>query len=196
MSSHRSLLVALGDALGADLAIRLYPTTGPRVHDDLQAAMLQATLPVTHPRWKRLVEVGVTRPARGSIDLVLADPLEGVVVAMEFHSDLRRLEQQVRWAADKAASLPSSAAWPLIGGADPVPRISCCLVLRSTARTRELARRFEDLLRAAYPASAGEVVAAITGDAPWPGNGIAWCRVERGVAELLPGRPRGVNLGR
>ena len=36
------------------------------------------------------------------LPVVLADPLEGVVVAMEFHSDLRRLEQQVRWAADKA----------------------------------------------------------------------------------------------
>jgi transcriptional regulator with XRE-family HTH domain len=191
-----AVLVALGDALGADLAIRLYPTTGPRVHEDLQAAMLQATLPVSHPRWKRLVEVGVTRPARGSIDLVLADPLEGVVVATEFQSDLRRLEQQVRWAADKAASLPSSEAWRLLCGAGPAPRIARCLVLRSTARTRELARRFEDLLRAVYPAPAVDVIAAITGTAPWPGDGIVWCRVERGVAELLAGPPRGVGLGR
>ena len=191
-----AVLVALGDALGADLAVRLYPTTGPRIHDDLQAAMLEATLPVIHSRWKRLVEVRVTRPARGSIDLVLADPLKGVVVATEFQSDLRRLEQQVRWAADKAASLHSSGASPLICGTDPAPRISQCLVLRSTARTRELARRFEEILRATYPASAREVLAAMTGTAPWPGDGIVWCRVERGVAELLAGPPRGVTLGR
>jgi hypothetical protein len=158
--------------------------------------MLQATLPEIHMRWKRLLEVSVTRPARGSIDLVLADPLEGVVVATEFQSDLRRLEQQIRWAADKAASLPSSEAWPLISGAGPAPRIYRCLVLRSTARTRELARRFEDVLRAAYPARTTAVVNAIIGTEPWPGDGIAWCRVERGVAELLAGPPRGVALGR
>jgi transcriptional regulator with XRE-family HTH domain len=191
-----AVLVALSDALGADLAIRLYPTTGPRIHDDLQGAMIEATLPEIHLRWKRLLEVSVTRPARGSIDLVLADPLEGVVVATEFQSDLRRLEQQVRWAADKAASLQSSEAWPLICGAGQASTIARCLVLRSTSRTRELARRFEAVLRAGYPAPAAAVVAAITGTEPWPGDGIVWCRVERGVAELLAGPPRGVELGR
>lgn len=195
-----AVMVAIGDVLGADLSIRLYPTTGPRIPDDSQAAMAQTLISAAHPRWKRLVEVAVRRPARGSIDIVFADPETGEIVATEIQSDLRRLEQQVRWAADKAGSLPSSDVWPFIsGGFNPglhSPGIQRLLVLRSTVRTRSLARRFEAVLQAAYPARTAEVVEAIVGDTPWPGHGIAWCRVERGVATLLTGPPRGVELGR
>jgi len=90
-----AVLVAVGDVLGADLSTRLYPTTGPRIHDDSQAAMVQTVISAAHPRWKRLVEVPVRRPARGSIDVVIADPDAGEIVAIEVQSDLHRLEQQV-----------------------------------------------------------------------------------------------------
>jgi transcriptional regulator with XRE-family HTH domain len=78
-----AVLIALGDALGADLAVRLYPTTGPRIRDRIQAAMVEALLVDLHPRWKRLLEVPVHRPARGFIDTVLASPYERLVVAVE-----------------------------------------------------------------------------------------------------------------
>jgi transcriptional regulator with XRE-family HTH domain len=195
-----AVLVAIGDVLGADLSIRLYPTTGPRLHDDSQAAMAQTLISAAHPRWQRLVEVAVRRPARGSIDIVFADPKTGELVATEIQSDLRRLEQHVRWDPDKAESLPSSDVRPFIIGegdpGSPSPGIQRLLVLRSTVRTRALARRFEAVLQAAYPARTADVVEAIVGDAPWPGHGIAWCRIEHGVAELLTVPPRGVKLGR
>jgi transcriptional regulator with XRE-family HTH domain len=191
-------LVALGGVLGADLSVRFYPTTGPTIRDRHQAAMLAAILSAASPRWKRLVEVPVSRPARGSIDLVLADPASPTIVATEIESDLRRLEQQIRWARDKAASLPSSDAWSfLVGGRRQVtPDVERLLVLRSTSRTRQLARQFEEVFRAAYPARTVEVVASIMGESPWPGHGIVWCRVEAGHAEILSGPPRGVSLGR
>jgi len=190
-------LVALGEVLGADLTVRFYPTTGPTIRDRHQAAMLAALLAGVNPRWKRLVEVPVSRPARGSIDLVLADASSTTIVAAEIESDLRRLEQEIRWAADKAASLPSSEAWPLLvpGPRQVAPTIQRLLVLRSTARTRELARQYETILGTAYPARTTEVLAALIGDSSWPGHGIVWCRVDAGRAELLAGPPRGIRLG-
>lgn len=60
--------------LGADLSSHLYPTTGPTIHDRHQAPVAEALLDVLHPRWQPFTEVGVRRPARGWIELVLHDP--------------------------------------------------------------------------------------------------------------------------
>ena len=96
----------------------------------------------------------------------------GLVVATEVESTIRRLEQQLRWAQDKADSLPSSAAWALMAPVDgPRPVISRLLIVRSTRSTRDIARAFEATLAAAYPARAADVHAALTtADAPWPGS--------------------------
>jgi hypothetical protein len=140
----------------------------------------------------------VIRPARGFIDAVLALPDEGVVVATEYESTIRRLEQQLRWAQDKADSLPSSSAWPLIAAVDgPRPSISRLLILRSTRTTRDIARAFEATLSSQYPAAALAVFAALTtDDVPWPGSGILWADVQQGRARILSRAPRGIELGR
>ena len=69
-----AVLVAIGEVLGADLSVRLYPTTGPRIHDRIQAPIVEELFKLLHPRWRRLSEVGVTRPARGFVDAVLGLP--------------------------------------------------------------------------------------------------------------------------
>lgn len=190
------VLAAVGAVLGADLSVRLFPTTGPRIHDRTQAPMEEALLGVLHPRWIPEPEVPVHRPARGVIDLVLTDPRDPLLVATEVQGQIRRLEQQVRWHREKEASLPSAALWPFVAAAGE-PRTSRLLVLRSTRATRELAGTYEVTLRAAYPAPAAAVVAALTtADAPWPGSGIAWMTVDGTTARLLDGPPRGVGLGR
>ena len=112
------------------------PRAGPRIHDRIQAPTIEALFRILDPRWHRLTEVGVNRPARGFVDAVLALPAVGLVVATEVESAIRRLEQQLRWAHDKADSLPSSAAWSLVAPADgPRPVISRLLILRSTRST-------------------------------------------------------------
>jgi hypothetical protein len=178
--------------------LRLFPTTGPRIHDRIQAPMIDGLFLELDERWKRLAEVAVQRPARGYVDAVLYSAQEHVVVATEAQSDIRRLEQQLRWAQDKANSLPSSPLWPVLATADlPPPRISRLLLLRSTRATRELARTFEATLATAYPARAADVHRALTTAAgPWPGAGILWVVVEGGHARVLDRPPRGVRLGR
>jgi transcriptional regulator with XRE-family HTH domain len=189
-------LTAIATVLGADLSVKAFPTTGPRIRDRFQAVMGEALLRALHTRWTGSPEVPVYRPARGVIDLVLSDSLSPAVVATELQSEIRRLEQQIRWHREKELSLPSADLGRFVANDDPPPT-SRLLVLRSTRATRALAMTYEETLRAAYPARASDVVRALTSaSGTWPGPGIAWMRLEGTRAELLDGPPRGVRLGR
>ena len=154
--------------------------------------MVETLLRSLSADWRPHVEVPTSRPVRGVIDVVLERPTAGLLVAAEAYSELRRLEQQIRWSADKAASLGSSE----LVGHGPLPSVSRLLVLRSTTATRQVAREFEATLRAAYSAATRDVVDALRNGVAWPGPGIAWIRIEGEHVELLDGPPRGVSLGR
>ena len=67
--------------------------------------MIEALLTLLPSDWERYVEVAVTRPVRGVIDVVLARPAAGRIVSLEAHSEIRRLEQQLRWATEKSDAL-------------------------------------------------------------------------------------------
>jgi len=185
-------LAAIATALGADVSIRFYPGTGPRLTDRHQARMVETLLRSLSADWRPHIEVPVSRPVHGVIDMVLERPAARLLVAVEAYSELRRLEQQIRWSADKAASLGSSD----LVGPGPLPTVSRLLVLRSTSATREVARAFEATLRAAYPAATRDVVDSLRSGATWPGAGIVWIRIEGERVELLDGPPRGVRVGR
>jgi transcriptional regulator with XRE-family HTH domain len=109
------VLTAIGLALGADLNLRYFPGSGPRLHDRFQAPMIEAMLGEIHARWLVGLEISVTQPARGVIDMVLTDRNGSTVVAVEVQSELRSLEQQLRWSAEKADGL----AQKLRGGMGP-----------------------------------------------------------------------------
>ncbi len=161
----------LASALGADLHTRIYPNTGPALRDRHQARMLEVLLAPLHPRWTPFTELAVRQPSRGWIDLGLHDATSHVFLASELQSELRRLEQLVRWSTEKAASLPSWDGWPHLGDE---PAISRLLVVRRTRATRDVAITFERQLRVAYPAHPADALAALTGTAPWPGPSLLW----------------------
>ena len=165
----------LAVALGSDLSTRLYPNTGPAIRDRHQARILEALLGQLHPRWKAYPEVAVRRPSRGWIDVVLHDARADTVVATEIQSDLRRLEQLLRWFPEKVASLPSWEGWAHLGA---VTQTSQLLIVRSTRATRVIGREFERQLRAAYPARPADAIAALTGTLPWPGAALIWAEIE------------------
>lgn len=191
-------LVAIGIALGADLGVRFFAGYGPRLVDRFQAAMVEAFLRKLDARWVTRLEVGVDGPSRGVVDAALiegsgTDLARGV--AAEFQSQLRRVEQQIRWNNEKADGL--AARLIREGRLGHGAAASRLLVLRSTTSTRQIARLYESTLRAAYPARATDLYRALTTPtAPWPGSGIVWMRVEGGVVSLLDAPPRGVRVGR
>ncbi len=187
-------LTAIATALGADASIRLFPGAGPRLRDPIQARIGEALLRILNPRWDRMLEVPVVRPARGFIDLVLLDRPPTVAICTEIQSELRRLEQLIRWANEKALALPSAPFWDRMGDTPSIDRL---LVVRSTRSNREIATRFGATLAAAYPAPARAVFRAITeADRPWPGDGILWADVRGDLATILDRPPRGVTVGR
>ena len=175
----------LAQALGADLSTRLYANTGPALRDRWAAPMLEAMLEARHPRWNADMEVAVRRPSRGWIDLVLHDPREPALLASELQSELRRLEQMVRWHAAKADALPS---WDRFAHLGDTPTISRLLVVRRTRATRAVATEFARQLRVAYPAHPDDAIEALTGTAAWPGPAMVWMAIDARGARLVGGR--------
>jgi transcriptional regulator with XRE-family HTH domain len=183
------VLMAISAALGADLSIRVFPQSGPRIRDHIQVAMSETLLAGLAPRWRPSPEVPVYRPIRGVIDVVLQDGDGPDTVASELHSQLRRVEQQVRWSVQKADAL---AASPDQAGR----RVSRLLVVRNTASMRDVMRAASSTLGAAYPARAADAIASLCGDASWPGAAILWIDLRGTASRLLDGPPRGVTVGR
>jgi transcriptional regulator with XRE-family HTH domain len=175
--------------LGADLSVRFYPNTGPLIRDRHQARIAEALLDQLHPRWHPFTEVAVVTPARGWIDLALYESRESIVVATEIQSELRRLEQLVRWSCLKASALPSWSGWrDLAGGETGAPRISQLLVVRRTRATQAVGRDFERQIRLAFPAHPDDAVAALLGTAGWPGPALIWVESTAATVRLLTGR--------
>jgi transcriptional regulator with XRE-family HTH domain len=176
----------LAAVLGADLGVRLYPNTGPVVRDRLSAPMLEALLSVLDRRWRPFTEVSVRTPSRGWIDAALHDARGRVIVGTELQSELRRLEQLVRWHGAKAASLPSWEGWAHLG---EEPEVSRLLIVRRTRATRAVAAEFAQQLRVAYPAHPDDALTALTTPgAAWPGPALLWADVQGSTARVLGGR--------
>jgi transcriptional regulator with XRE-family HTH domain len=175
----------LAAPLGLDLGTRLFPNTGPALRDRHAAPMLELLLRTARPAWSAFTEVGVHRPARGWIDAALHEPRQRVIVAGELQSELRRLEQLVRWQAAKAASLPSWDGWDRLG---EEPSISQLLVVRRTRATRAVAAEFAAQLRVAYPAHPDDALASLAGTAEWPGPALVWASLDARGASFASGR--------
>ena len=183
------VLLRLGLALSADVSLRFFPNTGPRIRDHLSAAMGTALAEALHGRWRIEAEVAVYRPVRGVIDVVLEERGGITTLETEFSSQMRRVEQQVRWQGQKAdalALLPDQAG----------RAVSRLLIVRNTQANRDAIRAASGILRAAFPARSADAVASLRGVAPWPGAAIVWMDVERGRARRLDGPPRGMTVGR
>jgi transcriptional regulator with XRE-family HTH domain len=189
-------LVAIAQALGADLAVHVYPVVGSPIRDRHQAAISDALLGIVDPsRWIGTPEVLVRRPVRGWVDLALHDQRAVLLIATEIETLLRRLEQLLRWHQAKVDALPSSDLWRFVTADGPVST-SPLLVIRSTAFNRRVAIEHERLLGASFPGSTEAARAALTGKDPWPGPAVLWADVRGGRATILRGPPRGVALGR
>lgn len=188
-------LARIALALGGDISVRVTPGVGIPIHDRVQARMVDAFLLALHPRWASFLEVPVRTPARGAIDLVLADSIGNALVAAEFQSQVRRAEQVIRWSNEKAVALASTdlarmatVASAGVRGGDPV--VSRLLVLRSTSATRAVVRSLPALFDAAYPVRSSAAVEALRHGTTWPGAALVWMDVRGREARLMDGCPR------
>ena len=79
----------------------------------------------------------------------------------------------LRGELSKADALASSSGWPF-GVSEESPTTSRLLVLRDTARNRDVTSLFGATLRASYPGDPWQARAALFGDASWPGASVLW----------------------
>jgi transcriptional regulator with XRE-family HTH domain len=172
----------LGTAIGADLAAHLYPNAGPAIRDRHQARIAEQLLLELHSRWRPYQEVAVRQPARGWIDVVLHEPRDGLLVAVEIQSALPRLEQLLRWSQQKASSLTS---WDGFAHLGPISATSNLLVVRSTRATRSVGSEFARQLQSAYPAHPQDAMSALTGIHPWPGAAVLWVDVRTNAVRFI-----------
>jgi len=185
------ILARIALALGCELSVRLTPGAGIPIHDRVQARMVEAFLADLHPRWRPLPEVPVRTPARGSIDLVLADGVDLVLVACEFQSQLRRPEQALRWSNEKAEALRQTDVYAMASSSSPGvrPAVRRVLVVRSTVATRAVVRELPALFTAAYPAPPAAAVDALRSGTDWPGDSLLWMHVHGRKANLMADWP-------
>lgn len=189
-------LARIALALGCDLSVRITPGAGIPIHDRVQGRMIEAFLTALHPRWRPLPEVAVRTPARGSIDLVLADGADLVLVACEFQSQLRRPEQALRWSNEKAAALRQTDVYAMAAASSPGvdPAVRRLLVVRSTVATRVIVHELPALFAAAYPAPPAAAVGALRRGTDWPGDALLWMHVHGRKATLMSDWPPELRL--
>ena len=193
-----AVLVAIGEVLGADLSVRLYPTTGPRIHDRIQAPIVEAlfkrpspALAATRRGWRDptgtrvrrcRARVAAGRPRRRDRGRVI-DPAPRAAAPMgPGQGGLAAVVGGVGpdGAGRRASTCYLTPADRQIDTIDPGHRAG----VRGNARVR-------------VPVRTADVHAALTtADAPWPGPGIVWADVEGGRARILERPPRGVGVGR
>jgi transcriptional regulator with XRE-family HTH domain len=181
-------IVAVADVFGADVSVRLFPGRPPQVRDRFQAPIVEALIRMLDRRWRAEPEVAVAQPSRGVVDLVIASRLGGPTIAVEVHSELRSVETILRRAAEKAEGVRALGRF----GSE----VSRLLVIRSTARTREIARQYHATLSAAYPGPTLTAHRALAGhEADWPGPAILWSDPSGTSVRILARAPRGTFRG-
>jgi transcriptional regulator with XRE-family HTH domain len=161
----------IATSLGADFSAHLYPNTGPTIRDRHQAPILEALIEFLHPRWQPFPQVAVRRPSRGWVDVVLHDARADLLVATEIVSEVRRIEQLIRWSKEKADSLPSWNQWPRF---EATTGISQLVIVRRTRTNLTVAREFDGQLRLGWPVHPADALESLTGTAPWPGPTLFW----------------------
>jgi transcriptional regulator with XRE-family HTH domain len=182
------VLDRIAAGLGAELGVRLFPGAGPRLRDRFQAPMIEALVRRLDPRWVRSPEFPVPR-ARGFIDLAIGLRGGGMGIECEAQSELRSIDLIVRRQREKSLALQELGTFGT--------EVSTLLLVRSTQRTRDVARLYAGTLSAAYSARAEDAIRALTTrDHPWPGPALIWVRVEGTRAQLLGRPPHGVEIGR
>jgi transcriptional regulator with XRE-family HTH domain len=191
-------LVALGIGIGSPAQIAFRPASGPPIRDRLQASRVEALLTFIDSDWRRFVELPVGRAALGGgvIDCVLAHPRERLLVAIESEGQIRRLEQTLRWAAQKAEALRTTGVATEIKRAGSL-RIERVLLLASTHHNRSVVEEHKQTFAAAYPGRLMDAVAALEDPLiRFPGSTVLWVSADGSRPRLLRRSPVGVTLGR
>ena len=156
-------LVAVADAAGLDVVLKLYPGVGPRLRDSEQLHIARALTTVAHPRWQPRFEVSAGDHGE-SADLVLYGANE--IIHIEI--DRRRVDHQAQYRRDAAKRAYLAR--------DEVRPVRLVLVVAETAANRGAMQPHMAFIRQQFPAGSREVLKALRNGTPLERDGLLWVR--------------------
>jgi transcriptional regulator with XRE-family HTH domain len=156
-------LVAVADAVGLDVVLKLYPGVGPRLRDGEQLHIARALTREAHPRWQPRLEVSAGDHGE-SADLVLY----GADEILHIEIDRRRVDHQAQYRRDAAKRAYLARA--------EVRPVRLVLVVAQTAVNRGAMQPHMALIRQQFPAGSREVLKALRTGTPLGRDGLLWVR--------------------
>jgi transcriptional regulator with XRE-family HTH domain len=190
--ASRRALARIAAVLGPDVSERIFPNTGPRIRDRLQAPILESLLTIS-------IQGGAVTSRSGSPAACGALSISSSSMLQTWSWPGRSSRASAAWSSSFGGATrrqERSANRRPVSGAGESAVVSRLLVLRSTASSREIVRAHSEVLRTESPARACDAYTSLTGAASWPGPALIWARLEGGKAVILPEPPRGVGVGR
>ncbi|MGH2392862.1 MAG: helix-turn-helix transcriptional regulator [Candidatus Limnocylindria bacterium] len=151
-------------AVGMDLSLRAFPGPGVRLRDSGQIALTDSIRAAAHPSWRLTLEAPVGDQNGQAADVLLLGRSFGLHIEVE--SALVDLQAQLRKGQLKRDVLERRLA----------VKLAFVMALGESERNRNAVRAAGQVVRAALPASAREVLTALRGGLPLDRDGLLWVR--------------------
>lgn len=156
-------LCAVGEAVGLDIVVRIYPGREPSLRDRGQLAVAHNLCALLDDRWQHDVEVAAGDHGEAA-DLVLFGPSEIIVIEidrlmLDFQEQYRRIRQKCEWLAARHQR--------------PVRLV---MAIEDTRRNRRAIEPHRDLIASALPRNSREVLASLRSGEPLGADGLLWIR--------------------
>ncbi len=151
-------------ALGMDLSLRAFPGPGVRLRDTGQIALVNVIRSVVHASWQVTLEAPVGDSHGQAADVLLTHRSFGIHIEVE--SALVDLQAQLRKGHLKRDGLEHRLGF----------KIAFVLALGESKRNRRAVTTAAEVVHAALPAPAREVLTSLRTGRPLQRDGLMWVR--------------------
>lgn len=159
-------LCAVGEAVGLDVVLRVYPGRQPTLRDIGQLEYAEMLVSQAHDRWQPQVELAMGQHGE-AIDVVLFGPDE--IQAIEIETMAADYQRQWRRADQKRLALAAQHQRP----------VRLVLAFRDTPANRSALEPHLAVIRTTLPAGSRHVLASLRSGEPLGRDGILWFRPRR-----------------
>ncbi len=173
-AAELSTLCAVAEAVGVDVVIKGYPSSGFSMRDSGQLAIARMVCAIAHPGWHTELEVPAGDHGE-AVDIGFFGSSE--IIATEIDRLLLDWQEPHRRNVRKRAYLSARHQRP----------VRLVMVTEDTPRSRRAVEPHMDLIRAVLPAGSREILGALRAGHPLGRDGLLWIRPSRPLAPASPG---------
>lgn len=156
-------LCAIGEAVGLDVVLRVYPGRGPSLRDRGQLLIAQHLCSIVDSRWQARIEAAAGDHGE-AVDVMFLGPTEIIAVEidrllLDYQERHRRNDQKRRWLAERHQR--------------PVRLV---MVVEDSPRNRRAVEPHSELIRTVLPRTTRQVLTSLRTGEPLGGDGLMWIR--------------------